>query len=436
MNDAQPQPTKSMAPFFVIWTGQAFSLIGSNVAQFALVWWLTKLTGSATVLATAMMMVMLPQVFLGPIAGAYVDRWNRRMVMIVADGLIALAALWLAYQFWLGSMQVWYLYVIMLLRAVGGCFHWPAMQASTSLMVPKEHLTRVAGLNQTIQGALGIIGPPLGAMLLAMLPMHDIMLIDVGTALLAIVPLLFVTIPQPAANGREKAAAAQQQSIWMDVRDGLRYVWSWPGLLLVMVMATIINFVLNPAFSLLPLLVTRHFKGGALQLGWLDSTWGVGVVLGGLLLGVWGGFQRRIVTSLTGLALMGLGITLIGLTPADTFWLAVVAMFITGFMNPITNGPIFAMLQATVAPEMQGRVFMVVGSLTAAISPLSLAVAGPVADAVGIRIWYVVGGVLCVVMGVSAFFIPAIVNLEQNHRGHAVEGEPPASPLTEAIAVD
>jgi DHA3 family macrolide efflux protein-like MFS transporter len=383
-----------------------------------------------------MMMVMLPQVFLGPIAGAFVDRWNRRMVMIVADGLIALAALWLAYQFWLGSMQVWYLYVIMLLRAVGGCFHWPAMQASTSLMVPEKHLTRVDGLNQTIQGALGIIGPPLGAMLLALLPMHGIMLIDVGTALLAIVPLLFVTIPQPAANGRERAEAAKKQSIWADVREGLRYMGSWPGLLLVMVMATIINFVLNPAFSLMPLLVIRHFKGGALQLGWLDSTWGVGVVLGGLALSLWGGFRRRMVTSLTGLILMGLGIMGIGLTPGNAFWLAVVAMFITGFMNPICNGPIFAMLQAKVAPEMQGRVFTLVGSLTAAISPLSLAVAGPVADALGIRPWYVVGGLLCALMGGAALLTPAVVNLEQNHHGHAAAGEPLSLAVAEVTTAD
>jgi DHA3 family macrolide efflux protein-like MFS transporter len=203
-----------------------------------------------------------------------------------------------------------------------------------------------------------------------------------------------------------------------------------------MVMATIINFVLNPAFSLMPLLVIRHFKGGALQLGWLDSTWGVGVVLGGLALSVWGGFRRRMVTSLTGLILMGLGIMLIGLTPGNAFWLAVVAMFVAGFMNPICNGPIFAMLQAKVAPEMQGRVFTLVGSLTAAISPLSLAVAGPVADALGIRPWYVVGGLLCALMGGAALLTPAVVNLEQNHHGHAAAGEPLSLAVAEVTTAD
>jgi DHA3 family macrolide efflux protein-like MFS transporter len=158
-----------MIPFFTIWAGQAFSLVGSQVVQFALVWWLTQLTGSATVLATASLVALLPEIVLSPIAGAYVDRWNRRIVMIVADGLIALASLWLAYLFWIGATQVWHVYVILAIRAVGGSFHWPAMQASTSLMVPKEQLTRVAGLNQTLKGVLNIACPPLGALLLAIM---------------------------------------------------------------------------------------------------------------------------------------------------------------------------------------------------------------------------------------------------------------------------
>jgi DHA3 family macrolide efflux protein-like MFS transporter len=208
---------------------------------------------------------------------------------------------------------------------------------------------------------------------------------------------------------------------------GLRYVWGWPGMTAVLVMAMIINFVVNPAFSLMPLLVTEHFNGGALQLGWLDSGWGIGMVLGGLLLSVWGGFRRRVYTSLAGLVVGGMGIMLIGLAPENGFWLALAAIFVAGIMNPLINGPFFAILQATVVPEMQGRVFTVAGSLSLAMMPLSLAVAGPVADAVGIRVWYVVGGAIFALMGASAFFVPAIVNIEQNHHGHTTEDEPLSS---------
>jgi DHA3 family macrolide efflux protein-like MFS transporter len=259
MEDTKPQQTSSLAPFFVIWTGQAFSLIGSSVAQFALVWWLTRLTGSATVLATATMAAMVPGIVLGPIAGAYVDRWNRRMVMIVADGVMALVALWLAYLFWTGTMQVWHVYVIMFVRSLGGSFHWPAMQASTSLMVPKEHLTRVAGLNQMMHGAMNIVSPPLGALLMSLLPLHGIMMIDVSTALVAISPLFFVHVPQPN-GGRlpsNQAASGGKMSIWTDVVDGLRYVRDWRGMQILLGMAMIINFLLTPGGSLLPLLVTN-----------------------------------------------------------------------------------------------------------------------------------------------------------------------------------
>ena len=418
-----PPQVKWKIPFFTIWTGQAFSLVGSRVLEFALIWWLTQLTGSATVLATATLMWVVPQVFLGPVAGALVDRWNRRVVMIAADSLIALVALWLACLFWTGSIQIWHVYAGLLVRAIGGCFHWPAMQASTSLMVPDRHLTRVAGLNQTMQGALNVVGPPLGAMLLALLPFEGIMLMDVGTAIFAVAPLFFVHVPQlERASEPEDGRPAQGKapSVWSDVRAGLRYVWGWPGLFAVLIMATVLNFVVNPAFSLMPLLVKGHFGGDALQLGWLESSWGIGLVLGGLLLSAWGGFRRRVYTSLTGIVVQGVGIMLIGLAPANAFWLAVVGMFVGGVMNALVNGPMFAVLQAVVAPDMQGRVFTVVKSMASAAWPLSLAVAGPVADVVGVRPWYIVGGAISVIMGLGAFFVPVIVNIEQNN-GHSVD---------------
>ena len=432
MEQAQQQQTNWKLAFFTIWTGQQVSLIGSNVLQFALVWWLTQLTGSATVLATATMMWVLPQVILGPLVGAYVDRLNRRVVMIVADAFVALVALWLAYLFWADAIQIWHVYAALLMRAIGGLFHWPAMQASTSLMVPDKHLTRVAGLNQTMQGALNVIGPPLGALLLAVLPFENIMLMDVGTAAFAILPLFFVAVPQPERASTE----AEKPSVWSDMRAGLRYVWGWPGLLAILVMAMVLNFVVNPAFSLMPLLVTEHFKGDAPQLAWLESSWGGGLVLGGLLLSVWGGFRRRIYTSLMGLMLEGLGIVLVGLAPANVFWLAVAGMFVAGSMNALINGPFSALLQVIVAPEMQGRVFTVVGSLCSAMMPLSLAVAGPVADAIGLRSWYVVSGVVCTLLGLGACFVPVIVNIEQNHNGHIAKVAPLSSTMAEVAVTE
>ncbi len=405
-------------PFFSVWVGQAFSLLGSALVQFALVWWLTETTGSATVLAMATLVAVLPSVFLSPFSGALVDRWNRRLVMMMADGLIALVTVGLAGLFLIGAERVWMIYLVMFLRSAGGGFHWAAMQASTSLMVPEEHLSRVAGLNQSLRGGVNIIGPPLGALLLAVIPLQGILAIDVATAALAIVPLFFVRIPQPEAESGESGPVAEV-SVLQDVAEGFRYVRGWPGLFAVLVMASIINLLLTPASSLMPILVTDHFGGEALELGWLESAWGGGVVAGGLILGAWGGFRRRILTSLMGLTGIGLGFLLVGLVPPSAFLLAVGGIFVAGMMNPITNGPLFSIIQASVEPGMQGRVFALVQSMAAAATPLGMLVAGPVADVLGVQLWYVVGGLGCMLMGIGGSFVPIIVHLEDDRAASA-----------------
>jgi len=186
-----------MGRFWVIFTGQGFSLFGSRLVQFALVWWLTSESRSATVLSFASIMAILPQVLLGPFAGTLVDRWNRRKVMVIADSVIALVTVVLAILFATNRIEIWHIYVAMFIRSLGGAFHWPAMQATTTLMVPGERYTQVAGLNQSLQGLANIVAPPLGALLLEVLPVQIIMGIDVATAVLGIAPLLVIFIPQP-----------------------------------------------------------------------------------------------------------------------------------------------------------------------------------------------------------------------------------------------
>lgn len=405
--------TKWVPLFFTIWTGQNLSWIGSSVAQFGLVWWVTEKTGSATVLAVATLLSMLPGVLLGPLVGALIDRWNRRIVMLVADGIIALVSLWLAYLFWAGSMQIWHLYVVMVVRAIGGTFHWPANQASISLMVPKEHLPRIGGLNQTIGGAVNIISPPVGALLLQIMPLHWIMMIDVITAVFSILPLLFIIIPQPEKTPAVASTVSAISSIWEDIKEGFRYIWNWSGLFWLLILVMLINFFVNPAMSLVPILVTRHFQGGALELGWLNASWGVGMLIGGLVLGAWGGFRKRTYTMLMGIVGLGFGILLVALAPENMLPLAIVGFFIGSAMNAMTNGSGFALLQTIVEPEIQGRVFTVVMSMAGAISPLSLAVGGPIADWLGVRTLYFIAGVSLLLLSVIGTISPVILNLEQ-----------------------
>jgi DHA3 family macrolide efflux protein-like MFS transporter len=315
-------------------------------------------------------------------------------------------------------LQIWHVYLIMFARSLGGAFHWPAMRASTSLMVPKDQLTRVGGMNHTLQGVLGIVTPPLGALAMEIMPLHTIMIIDVITAAFAIGPLFFIHIPQPERRAAV-AATGTRPSLWRDVVDGFRYIWGWKGMFLVLMLATVINMLIHPAMSLLPMLVLRKFAGGALQLGWLNSAWGAGIILGGLILSVWGGFKRKVVTGLLGLIGQGIGFVVVGLTPASAFWLGIVGLAFAGIMNVICNGPLFALLQDVVTPDIQGRVFTVVGSLSGLAVPVGLAIAGPVADRLGVQAWFIIGGLFSVVAAVSMFSTPAVMGLEAH--GHAAQ---------------
>lgn len=397
--------------FFTIWGGQALSLLGSQLVSFAIIWYLTVESGSATVLAIASMVALLPQVILGPLVGPLVDRWNRRIIMIIADSVIAIATLGLAYLFAIGLVEIWQIYLLMFIRAVGGGFHGPAMTASTSLMVPVEHLTRIQGFNQMLNGGLNIISAPLGALLLEVLPLQGILMIDVVSALFAIVPLFFLEVPQPDRT-ESLSLAGEGSSFWADFKAGFRYMFSWKGLLIVGLMASLINFMLTPAFSLLPLLVNGYFGKGAIEYGTMQALFGTGVIVGSLLLGVWGGFKRRIVTAMAALFGIGIGTLILGILPSTGFTWAVVVFSFVGMVLPIANGSLGGLMQATVAPDMQGRVFTLTSSLASGMSPIGLAIAGPISDALGKQTWFIVGGATCIVMAVLGLLIPAVMNVE------------------------
>ncbi len=407
-------PTPSMIPFFALWGGQVFSMLGSQLAQFSMVWWLTQSTGSATVLAFATMMAMLPQVFIGPIAGTLVDRWNRRTVMMVADGSVSVAALILAAIFAVGRVEVAFIYALIFYRASAVAFHWPSMQASIPLLVPDKHLSRIAGMNHTLFGLATIIAPPVGALLVSVLPMHGILMINAAASLIAVLPLVFIRIPSPTVD--QGAGEGVRPSVLAGLKEGLDFLKGWPALLMMVGTGTLLNLLLMPGISLQPLLITRHFHGGATEFAWLQSAFGVGMVLGGVALGAWGGFKRRMLTSVLALFLAGMGIAVVGVAPENGLPLAVGAMFFSGLMFPIMNGAMVAVLQSIIPSGIQGRVFSLVMSGSAAAAPVGLAIAGPVADAVSVQVWFIVAGIAMSVLGVLIFCTPAIMEIEERPR--------------------
>lgn len=411
------KPQNWTVRFIPLWVGQALSLLGSQLVQFAIIWYLTQTTNSATTLAIASMMGLLPQVLLSPFIGTWVDRGNRRLILIAADSTVALATFALAVFFASGLIQVWQIYLALFIRAVAGGFHQSAFGASVVLLVPKEHLARVQGFNQALYGGLNIISAPLGAYLLAVIPMQGILGIDVGTALLAVSILIFVQIPQPESR------SATPSTFWQDFRAGFRYVVTWRGLVILLGLVMVINFFYSATEPLTPLLITNHFRGGAGQLGWWLSSFAIGTVLGGLVLGVWGGFKRKVVTAQLGLILMGISTAIVGIVPSDLFIIGLIANSVVGFLLPVINGSFGATLQSVIAPDMQGRVFAFILSAAMLVSPLALMIAGPFADALGIQLWFLIAGISCVVMGTLGFFSSDVMNMENKSRedtGHAV----------------
>ncbi|MFX1330776.1 MAG: MFS transporter [Promethearchaeota archaeon] len=395
--------------FMKILGGQGFSLVGSALVQFSLVWWLTITTGSAIVLAIATIMALLPQILISPFAGVLVDRWNRRKVMITSDGIAALMIVILAFLFAQGSASVFHVYGIMAIRSAVGVFQWPALQASVSLMVPDEHLSRINGLYQSLSGLAQIAAPPLGAMLLLIMPIQTILLIDIFTAALAIFPLMFIRVPQPD----REPPTQESSSILTDMMRGVRFLTRWRGGQFTLVAVMITNLILIPSMSLVPIFALVHFNGGAFELAWLQSALGVGMLVGGIALSVWGGFKRRMDTVVVAVVAMGIAILAVGMTPSGLLFLAVAGLFITGVMVPMASGSIMAILQAIVPKEIQGRVFSVVISLSPLMAPIGLAIAGPIAEAFGTSFWYLISGVVIMLIGLVGRLDSTIMEMEE-----------------------
>ncbi len=403
-------PKQFTERFWLLWGSQAASLAGSFAVQFAIIWWLTSTTGSATVLATAALIGLLPQVLLGPFFGALVDRWNRKRIMLISDSIIALASAWLAWMFYIDAASSVHVFVVLGVRAIGGAFHGPAMLASTSLMVPEEHYVRVQGLNQALQNGSPLLAAPIGALLVSWLPMSSILLIDLGTALIAVIPLLFVKVPQPETQQE----SSEQSSVFADVAEGIRYLRQHCEQMYLVIGAAFVNFCVVPAFALLPLYVLQELDGGAYYLSALQLLFGVGGVVGGSLLASWGGFERRAYTVLLGFACMGAATLIIGIAPADSQWMPGTAMFFVGAAAAMINGAIMAILQSQVPADYQGRLFTLLASIAGAMTPLALLLAAPVAELFGIRFWYVAGGVSCLLVAAVAASIPAVIGMEDS----------------------
>jgi MFS transporter, DHA3 family, macrolide efflux protein len=373
--------------FFTIWTGQALSLIGSALTQFVLLWWITKTTESASALAIAGMMGLLPQAILGPLGGTLADRLPRRAIMIAADSISAISMIVLVWLFSSNQIQLWHIYTLMFVRSSMAAFQAPAAAASTSLLVPPDWLPRVAGMNQALQGIMTIAAAPLGAVALAVLPFSGALMIDVATAILGIVPLLFYAIPQPKR-------LETKQSVWADFREGVAYVSSRRALWMLYALLGLVVLTVMPTFSLTPLLVKQHFGGGVNEVALMEGLAGIGMIVGGVLITVFPFFKKRIVTLLVSFVVSCGTVALTALAPGNALWLAAVWWALSGLTFSTGNAPMMAILQTTVPNQIQGRVLSLMTTVMGLAGPVGLAIAAPLGEAIGVRGVFIAGGIL------------------------------------------
>jgi DHA3 family macrolide efflux protein-like MFS transporter len=360
--------------FFVIWLGQVVSTVGSSLTGFVLGVWVYQQTGSATQFALIAACASVPSILLAPLAGALVDRHDRRWVMILSDFGAALSTAVLAVLWSADALQVWHIWAATAFAAACNAFQTPAYIASLTLLVPKEHLARANGLAQT-GSALGIIAPVIAAGLVAAVGVSGVIAIDLGTFAFAVLTLALVRIPRPEASA---AGAKAKGSLRREAAFGWRYLRDRRPLMWLTLLFAVFNFFISVAGVLIQPLILSFSSVGSL--GWLMFAGGSGMLAGSLAMGAWGGPKRRIHGVLGFLILGGLALCAHGLAPSPWLIAGLAPAFL--FTIPVVAGSFMAILQTQTPADVQGRVFATVRMVSLVSVPAAYFLAGPLADGV------------------------------------------------------
>ncbi|WP_180126456.1 MFS transporter [Rhodoferax sp. BLA1] len=402
---AQATPSLWKWRFGLIYGGQALSLMGSALTQFVLLWWITDTTGDMSSLAFAGMVALLPQALLSPLGGTLADRYSRRVLMIAADAVSALCMLVLMLLFVTEQVALWHVYVMMGIRSAMQAFQMPAAEASVAMLVPTSFLPRAAGLNQTLQNLTMVAAAPLGALAISVLPFGWALGIDVVTALLGIVPLLVLRIPQSFARQTGKHA------MWGEFVEGVHLVWRIPGLRRLYGLLAAVVLVVMPTFTLVPLLVKTHFGGGAPEVALMEGLEGIGMILGGLLVTALAP-QRKVPWVLAGLAASCLAMALTSLMPSGWFQAAVVCWIISGVTFALGNAPLVALLQTSIPNHLQGRALSLLNAVMGLAAPVGLLFGMPLGEWIGVRWMFVLLGLVGAVVALLGFTAKSIQALD------------------------
>jgi len=359
--------------FTIVWLGQFVSVVGSGLTSFAVGVWVFQRTGSATQFALIGLSAVLPRVLMSPLAGAIVDRWDRRRVMILSDAGAGLSTLMLVFLLAASRLETWHIYLIAATSAAFSTFQWPAYTATTTLLVPKEHLGRANGMVQFGQAVAEILAPALAGVLVQTIQLEGVILIDFATFLFAVATLLTIRFPKPRSTSAEKAAGT---SFRHDVTFGWKYITSRPGLLGLLIFFAVVNFLWGTVGALIMPMILGFASSNVL--GIIISVAGAGMLVGSLVMSLWGGPKRRINGVLGFEFLSGVCFVLMGLRPS--FWPIALGAFGAHMTIAIVFGSNQTIWQSKVAPDVQGRVFATQQMIARAAAPLAYLLAGPMAD--------------------------------------------------------
>jgi len=440
-----------MRGFTFGWLGQFISILGTGMTQFTLTIWAWEKTGEATALALVGLSYSLPFILASPIAGALVDRWDRKLVTMLSDIASGISTIVILMLLISGRLEIWHLYITSAFSGAFQAFQFPAFSAAVTLMLDKKQYARANGMMSLARSASGIFAPIAAGILLPVIGIGGIMAFDVLGFIIAVGALAVINIPQPPGV----TSAKERPSLLKDSIFGFRWLMARPSLIWIQIIFFFANFTTSISFALLAPMILSRSGNDLIVLGSVQSAFGVGGVIGGLLMSVWGGPKRRVYGLLLGAVSSSLFSTmLMGLGRDATLWVA--AAFFFMFINPITNGCGQAIWQSKVPPELQGRVFSTRRLLAQASQPVAMFVAGPLADRImepammqggslapvfgwlvgtgpgaGMALIFVFAGLIGATVGLGGFLIDAVRNVEDILPDHdAASTEPKADGQT------
>jgi DHA3 family macrolide efflux protein-like MFS transporter len=371
--------------YIAFWMGQLTSLLGSSVIQFVIVWWLALETGSPIVLSVAAFLGFLPQVIISPLAGVYIDRWNRKLIIGITDFLQAYITIYLIILFAFNASEVWLVILINSARGICQAFHFPAVNAIIPIMVPKKRLSRINGINYLFTGLINTMGPVIGAILNDIWLISNILWIDVFTFLIAIIPLLLIKIPSVLETKHMKKETFRE-----DFKLGTYVLKNVPGLLVLLILISVVNFLSVPFNTLMPLFVKNNHSGSATDLAMVMALIQIGMISGALFSAIRKDWKNRVRVIFLGIIIASSGYIFATLSPPGFFIMIGIGGLFRAAMVPVINTNFLTIIQTHVSAETQGRVMSIVIAIAMAVSPIGIILSGPIAESIGIVPLYLI----------------------------------------------